>query len=97
MAVEHLVLHRPEERLHYPVVEAVALPGHRLPYPLGREPLPVLPHLVLPPLVGMEYQPPDLRVGLEGPVEHSDGLGEIGRLAEVIGDDQAVEHVLYRR
>ncbi len=34
VAVVHLVLHRPEERLHYAVVEAVPLPRHRLEDPL---------------------------------------------------------------
>ena len=35
MSVKHLVLHRPEERLHDAVVQAVPLPRHRLEYPLS--------------------------------------------------------------
>ena len=81
MAVEHLAPHRPEERLHYPAAQAVALPGHRLPHALGREPLAALPHLALPALAGMGYEALDPGVGREGRVRHPDGLGEDRRPA----------------
>lgn len=50
----HLVLHDAEERFHHAVVDAVALPGHGLGYPLLLEPFPVEVVLVLPAHVTME-------------------------------------------
>lgn len=94
VAVEHLVLHRPEEALHDAVVEAVALSRHRLPdsHPAQRR------HVggvaVLPPLVGVEDRPPEAAVRGEGPAEHPHLLCEVRREGEVVGDDLPGEHVL---
>ena len=94
MSVKHLVLHRPEERLHDAVVQAVPLPRHRLEYP----PLLQLPHvpamLILPALVGMEYEPSQVVSEGERLLEHPLRLGQVRVEAEVVGDDPAVVHVL---
>ena len=95
VAVEHLVLHRPEEGFHDAVVEAVALPRHRL----EDTPLLQLLHvpglLVLPALVGMEYEASQVVPEGERPVEHPLGLRHVRAETEVVGDDPAVVHVLY--
>ena len=94
MPIEHLVLHRPEERLHDAVVEAVPLPRHRLEdpaFPQGPDP-PIL--LVLPALVGMEYEAAQVVTEGERPVEHPLGLGHVRAEAQVVGDDPSVVHVL---
>jgi hypothetical protein len=75
--VEHLALHRPEEGLHDAVVEAVALPRHRLTDPAASQLLDVPTLLVLPALVGMEYQAPRLRMPREGRIQHPPRLGEV--------------------
>ena len=94
MPVKHFVLHRREERFHYAVVEAVPLPRHRLEYP----PLLQLPHvpamLILPALVGMEYEPVQVVSEGERLLEHPLRLGQVRVEAEVVGDDPAVVHVL---
>ena len=95
MPVEHLALHSTEERLHDAVVDAVALSGHRLDDALLLEPLAVLLHLVLPPLVAVEDQPLQLGVLRERPVEHPHRLLEVGRRRQVPRDDVGPEHVQY--
>jgi hypothetical protein len=87
MAVEHLALHRPEEGLHDAVVEAIAFPRHRLTDPADFQLLHVPTLLVLPALVGMEYQAPEARMPREGRVQHPPRLGEIRPPAQVVGDD----------
>ena len=96
MAVEHLVLHDPEEVLHGRVVEAVALPRHRLPDASLFQLLMVEPHLVLPSLVAVEDQPSQIPVLAEGLPQHVDGLGEIGAPRHVERHDLSVVHVEYR-
>jgi len=94
--VEHLALHRPEEGLHDGVVEAVPLPRHRLTDPAAFQLLDVPTLLVLPALVGMEYEARQVRVGEEGRLQHPPCLGGIRPQAQVVGDYLAGEHVLDR-
>ena len=83
----HLGLHRPKEGFHDAVVEAIALSEHRLLDPAVLKRLLVLPHLVLPPLVGMKDEALDVWVVLEGPAEHPHRLGEIRVKGKVPCDD----------
>lgn len=46
VAIEHLVLHHPEERFHYAVVDAVPLSGHGLNDAFFPEPLLIIVVLV---------------------------------------------------
>ena len=96
MPVKHFVLHRREERFHYAVVEAVPLPRHRLEDPPAFQLLHVPSVLVLPALVGMEYEALEVIPEGERGVEHPLGLRKVRVEAQVICDDPAVVHVLDR-
>ena len=96
MPVKHCVLHRREERFHYAVVEAVPLPRHRLEDPPAFQLLHVPSVLVLPALVGMEYEALEVIPEGERGVEHPLGLRKVRAEAQVICDDPAVVHVLDR-
>ena len=93
VAVEHLVLHDPEEVLHGRVVEAIPFPGHRLPDAPLFQLLMIGFHLVLPSLVAVEDQPLQVPVLGEGFPQHVERLGEIGAPRHVERDDLAIVHV----
>ena len=93
MAIEHLVLHDPEEVLHRGVVEAVALPGHRLPDASLFEFFTIEHHLVLPPLIAMEDEALKASAPVEGPLQHLGRLIEIRVPGYAVGDDLAIVHV----
>lgn len=96
VAVEHLVLHGSEEALHDAVVEAVALPRHRLQHPLLLQQSHVLRMAVLPSLVGVEYGSPEVTMGRESLGKHPLLLVEVRAQRKVVGDDLAGVHVLDR-
>ena len=93
MPIEHLVLHDPEEILHGRVVEAIALPGHRLPDAPLFQLLMVEPHLILPALVAVEDQSLQMPMLGEGLPQHVDRLGEIGVPRDAERDYLAIVHV----
>lgn len=93
--VEHLVLHGPEEGLHYGVVEAVPLPGHGLGYAHLPEPPPVVGVPVLPALVAVEDEAFQPAAPTERPVEHPLGLWRVGGPGEAPRGYLPGEHVPY--
>ena len=93
MAIEHLVLHHPEERFHYAVVDAVPFPGHRLDDAFLLEPLLVIAMLVLPTHVAMEDQPFQIGMLREGLIQHPLGLLQVRGQGQVPRHDVAHPHV----
>jgi len=93
MAIEHLVLHHPEERFHYAVVDAVPFPGHRLDDAFLLEPPLVIAMLVLPAHVAMEDQPFQIGMLREGLVQHPLGLLQVRGQGQVPRHDVAHPHV----
>jgi len=64
--------------------------------PLGRQLRRVFFVHVLPPLVGMEYQPLQIRVGIERPFKHPGDLSHVRVERKVVRNDFAREHVFDR-
>lgn len=95
-SVVHFVLHHAEERFHYAVVAAIALPRHGLANPPGRQLCRLFFVHVLPPLVGMEYQLPQIRMGIERLFQYPGDLGHVRVERKFARDDFAREHVFDR-
>jgi hypothetical protein len=97
VSVEHLLLHHREQVLRLGVVEAVALPRHRLDHPVVPQRPPVAFHLVGPALVGVEHHPGDPREPREEPREHRHHHRHVGALRQAVGEYLAVAEVHHRR
>ena len=93
MPAGHLVLHDAEERFHYAVADAVALPGHGLDYPLLLEPFPAEVVPVLPAHVAMEDEALEVLVLREGGIEHAHRPLEARRHREAPRHDAAGSRV----
>ncbi len=93
VSVEHLVLEGPEERFHDAVVDAVALPGHRLDDAHLPEPSLIHGMLVLPAHVAVHDEAAQIRVFAERHVEHPIRLFQVRGRGQVESHDVARSHV----
>ena len=95
--IEQFRFHYPEEVLHHGVVQAVALAAHALDDLVLFQGCLIVYMLIVPALVGVQYQPLPLVPFGVGLVQHVHHHLEIGTVRDRIAYDFPIVHVQYRR